>query len=188
MYGDFAKWKHTLITFRKFSKGLDSATAITVVEALKGIAVTQNATLVVTIHQPSARLYAMFNKCLFLAGTVEILSFVRRISLCHDTYITWHGLLNGWHIHLIGGKVTYTGPSSGLHDYATLIYQKANLGIPLAANAPEVIPHSSIADLVVMKQYSQYWPYNRYAPRRHGMITYSRQSGVPRAVRFLKEF
>ena len=59
---------------RIYSLGLDSTTATTVIEALKGIAVTRNATLIVTIHQPSAKLYAMFDKCLFLSGTEVILS------------------------------------------------------------------------------------------------------------------
>ena len=48
--------------------GLDSTTAVTVIEALKGIAVNRNSTLIVTIHQPSAKLYGMFDKCLFLSG------------------------------------------------------------------------------------------------------------------------
>ena len=48
--------------------GLDSTTAVTVIEALKGIAVNRNSTLIVTIHQPSARLYGLFDKCLFLSG------------------------------------------------------------------------------------------------------------------------
>ena len=55
--------------FDSLFTGLDSTTAVTVIEALKGIAVNRNSTLIVTIHQPSAKLYAMFDQCLFLAGT-----------------------------------------------------------------------------------------------------------------------
>ena len=54
---------------RKFPHtGLDSTTAVTVIEALKNIAVNRKSTLIVTIHQPSAKLFALFDKCLFLAG------------------------------------------------------------------------------------------------------------------------
>jgi ABC-type multidrug transport system ATPase subunit len=52
--------------------GLDSTTAVTVIEALKGIAVNRNSTLIVTIHQPSARLYGLFDKCLFLSGMWKV--------------------------------------------------------------------------------------------------------------------
>ena len=41
-------------------------------------------------------------------------------------------------MHIIGGKVTYTGPSAGLQEYANQIYYRANLGTPPVANAPEV--------------------------------------------------
>ena len=37
-----------------------------------------------------------------------------------------------------GGKVTYSGPASGLQAYATRTYYEANLGTPPIANAPEV--------------------------------------------------
>ena len=55
----------------KFSSvGLDSTTAVTVIEALKNIAINRKSTLIVTIHQPSAKLFALFDKCLFLAGNL----------------------------------------------------------------------------------------------------------------------
>jgi ABC-type multidrug transport system ATPase subunit len=42
-----------------------------VIEALKAIAVNRKSTLIVTIHQPSAKLFGLFDKCLFLnAGKV----------------------------------------------------------------------------------------------------------------------
>lgn len=46
-------------------------------------------------------------------------------------------------MHLIGGRVTYSGPTRGLLNYATLIYQKTNIGTPPVANAPEVIQYSN---------------------------------------------
>ena len=47
-------------------------------------------------------------------------------------------------MHFIGGRVTYSGPTHGLLDYATEIYHKTNLGTPPVANAPEVIILSNI--------------------------------------------
>jgi len=49
------------------TSGLDSMTALTVVEALKNLAVNRGSTLVVTIHQPSAKIFDCFDKCLFLS-------------------------------------------------------------------------------------------------------------------------
>jgi ATP-binding cassette subfamily G (WHITE) protein 2 len=49
-------------------KGLDSTTALTVVDALRGIANYKKSTIIVTIHQPSAKIYALFDKCLFLSN------------------------------------------------------------------------------------------------------------------------
>ena len=48
--------------------GLDSTTAFTVIEGLKNIATNKKSTLLVTIHQPSAKIYALFDKCLFLSN------------------------------------------------------------------------------------------------------------------------
>ena len=50
------------------TSGLDSTTALSIVEALKQIAVTQNSTIVMTIHQPSARLFGILDKVIFLAA------------------------------------------------------------------------------------------------------------------------
>ena len=60
-------------------KGLDSTTALTVIEALKGIAVNRGSTLILTIHQPSAKLYGMFDKCLFLSG---VILYIVQCTLC----------------------------------------------------------------------------------------------------------
>lgn len=64
-------------------KGLDSTTALTVIEALKEIAVNRGSTLILTIHQPSAKLYGMFDKCLFLSGVVL---YIVHCRLC------WEGI------------------------------------------------------------------------------------------------
>ena len=50
-----------------------SPVRVTVIEALKGIAVNRKSTLIVTIHQPSAKLFNLFDKCLFLSGILFIL-------------------------------------------------------------------------------------------------------------------
>lgn len=39
---------------------------------------------------------------------------------------------------MLGGKVTYSGPTSGLAGYAADIYRTAKMGSPPVANAPEV--------------------------------------------------
>ena len=105
------------------SPGLDSTTALTVVEALKNLAVNRRSTLIVTIHQPSAKIFALFDKCLFLSN----------------------------------GKVTYSGPSYGLQDYAQAMYKTANMGPYPVSNAPEVflelcdtLTESSQLDMVVV--------------------------------------
>lgn len=49
------------------TSGLDSSTALSVVESLKSIAIEANCTVVVTIHQPSAKLFSLFDKVIFLA-------------------------------------------------------------------------------------------------------------------------
>jgi ABC-type multidrug transport system ATPase subunit len=50
------------------TSGLDSSTALSVVESLKSLAIQQNCTIIMTIHQPSARLFDLLNKVLFLAN------------------------------------------------------------------------------------------------------------------------
>lgn len=49
------------------TSGLDSATAMSVVESLRAIAKEENSTIVMTIHQPSARLFSMIDSVIFLA-------------------------------------------------------------------------------------------------------------------------
>ena len=48
--------------------GLDSSTAFSVIESLKQIATQKNSTIVMTIHQPSARLFGLLDKVMFLSG------------------------------------------------------------------------------------------------------------------------
>mmetsp|Transcript_34172 Transcript_34172/g.49668 ORF Transcript_34172/g.49668 Transcript_34172/m.49668 type:complete len:600 (+) Transcript_34172:44-1843(+) len=50
------------------TSGLDSSTALSVVESLKAIAVEATCTVVMTIHQPSAKLFASFDSVIFLAA------------------------------------------------------------------------------------------------------------------------
>ena len=49
------------------TSGLDSSTALSVVESLKELASSRGCTIVMTIHQPSARLFNLIDKVLFLA-------------------------------------------------------------------------------------------------------------------------
>ena len=49
------------------TSGLDSSTALSVVESLKQLATEQQCTVVMTIHQPSARLFDLIDKVTFLA-------------------------------------------------------------------------------------------------------------------------
>lgn len=48
------------------TSGLDSSTALSVVESLKQLCAKRNSTIVMTIHQPSARLFGLLDKILFL--------------------------------------------------------------------------------------------------------------------------
>lgn len=48
------------------TSGLDSSTALSVVDSLKQLAETEHCTILMTIHQPSARLFDMLDKVTFL--------------------------------------------------------------------------------------------------------------------------
>ena len=47
-------------------------------------------------------------------------------------------LLNCRLLCVVAGRVTYSGPSTGLQAYAAKIYSQAQMGQPPVANAPEV--------------------------------------------------
>lgn len=49
-----------------FSKGLDAATALEVLTAVRGLA-DLGRTVVVSLHQPSAEMFELFDTCLLLA-------------------------------------------------------------------------------------------------------------------------
>lgn len=50
------------------TSGLDSTTAFSIVESLKTLAQDRQTTIVMTIHQPSARLFSLIDDVIFLAG------------------------------------------------------------------------------------------------------------------------
>jgi ABC-type multidrug transport system ATPase subunit len=50
------------------TSGLDSTTALSVIDSLKQLAVQQNCTVVMTIHQPSTRLFNLLDRVLFLSA------------------------------------------------------------------------------------------------------------------------
>ena len=48
--------------------GLDPSDATCIIEVLKGIALKRGSAIIVSIKQPSAKQFGMFDKCLFLSG------------------------------------------------------------------------------------------------------------------------
>ena len=50
------------------TSGLDSTTALSVVESLKDLAINRGCTIVMTIHQPSARLFSLLDSVIFLSN------------------------------------------------------------------------------------------------------------------------
>jgi ATP-binding cassette subfamily G (WHITE) protein 2 len=48
------------------TSGLDSSTALSVIDSLKQLCIQQNSTVIMTIHQPSVRLFNLLDKVIFL--------------------------------------------------------------------------------------------------------------------------
>jgi ATP-binding cassette subfamily G (WHITE) protein 2 len=69
------------------TSGLDSMTALSIIEALKQIAIERASTIIMTIHQPSAKLFNALDKVLFLAGgkvtyngpVPELMTYIEKI-------------------------------------------------------------------------------------------------------------
>ena len=70
------------------TSGLDSSTALSVVESLRELASSRGCTIVMTIHQPSARLFNLIDKVLFLSnGRVTYNGTIRGLApFIKDTY------------------------------------------------------------------------------------------------------
>lgn len=68
--------------------GLDSTTSFTVIESLKELALTRNCTIIFSLHQPSARLFNLIDKVIFLeSGRVTYNGPVSALSdVIKDTY------------------------------------------------------------------------------------------------------
>ncbi len=63
------------------TSGLDSSTALSIIESLKGLAVQMNCTVVMTIHQPSARLFELVDNVTFLSlGRITYAGRVSELS------------------------------------------------------------------------------------------------------------
>ena len=69
-------WSNNLESFDVLL-GLDSNTAFSVVESLKRLAIQKNSTVIMTAHQPSGRLYELFDQvCSFIFHFLpKVLSF-----------------------------------------------------------------------------------------------------------------
>jgi len=65
------------------TSGLDSHTALSVVDSLKSLAQIVNCTIIMTIHQPSTRLFNLLDKVIFLCGG----------------YVTYNGLVSDLYPH-----------------------------------------------------------------------------------------
>lgn len=70
------------------TSGLDSSTALSVIDSLKQLACQQNCTVVMTIHQPSTRLFNLLDRVLFLsAGHVTYFGPTSGLNAeIHDIY------------------------------------------------------------------------------------------------------
>ncbi len=74
------------------TSGLDSLTTLSLCEALKAIAKDGNRTIVMTIHQPAAKVFTLFDKVLFLAAgkatffgrSRDLLPYMRKFCTKHD--------------------------------------------------------------------------------------------------------
>lgn len=81
------------------TSGLDSSTAFGVVESLKELAVAKGCTIVMTIHQPSARLFSLLDRVIFLAaGRVTYNGSIADLQ----TYINLTAKLAGYEYAAIG--------------------------------------------------------------------------------------
>ena len=60
--------KPSVIFLDEPTSGLDSSTALSVIESLKELAILKKSTIVLTIHQPSAKLFSLLNNVIFLSG------------------------------------------------------------------------------------------------------------------------
>ena len=87
------------------TSGLDSTTALSVIESLKQLAVKQNCTVVMTIHQPSGRLFSLIDRAIFLSVGMVVFSG-RTVDLnqrIHQIYAEAADLGEGFiKFHLIG--------------------------------------------------------------------------------------
>lgn len=70
------------------TSGLDSSTALSVIDSLKQLACKQNCTVVMTIHQPSTRLFNLLDRVLFLsAGQVTYFGLTSELNAAiHEIY------------------------------------------------------------------------------------------------------
>ena len=75
------------------TSGLDSVTTLGLCEALKAIAADGGKTVIMTIHQPSTKVFNLFDKVLFLsAGRITFLGKSRELMPFTSKFINKHGI------------------------------------------------------------------------------------------------
>ena len=111
------------------TSGLDSTTALSVIDSLKQLAQQQNCTVVMTIHQPSTRLFNLLDRVVFLSAG----------------HVTYSGSVDGLHAYI---KDVYLEADLGAQMMCLFLYNWLILsytyiyfmlaGVPPIANPPEV--------------------------------------------------
>ena len=90
--------KHPCFPMQEPTSGLDSSSALSLLEILVSVAREDNKTVITSIHQPSSQLFHMFDGILLMAkGKV-----LHHITLCWKTYLWFCGALHHSFVIIIG--------------------------------------------------------------------------------------
>ena len=78
----------SLLFFQEPTSGLDSSTALSLMQQMKSYAINFNKTIIATIHQPSSQIFHMFNNILLLIdGQVRVFQCPFIDSLLYENLI-----------------------------------------------------------------------------------------------------